>query len=236
MMPTAQNNNNLIIGDENVNHTYLNGNTCNETNNNNNYVQINNLQPNLQTSNELNEKKNFKELNSQNSQRLLNDLTNNNVIVDCLAQNSLSRDANGKEQLSSISKDALNKDSNDLAASNDLSNRDSQLSNNSSNFSNQSSLTSSLFNSSINNNHVIVPDQRNKHKKYVNNKNRDSSSCDNSDSNLNNTNLVVTNNLANQLSKDDQPIKWKYSRSHQKRFKRRFPTIDQDEQLIDCKF
>jgi hypothetical protein len=34
---------------------------------------------------------------------------------------------------------------------------------------------------------------------------------------------------------DDQPpIQWKYSRTHQKRFHRRFPTIDENEQLIDC--
>lgn len=65
--------------------------------------------------------------------------------------------------------------------------------------------------------------QRDKQKTFQLQKSKDSSSSNGS---------VDSNSIA---KVDDNPaIKFKYSRTHQKRFHRRFPTIGSEEQLIDC--
>ena len=153
---------------------------------------------------------------SKDSQKLLSDMTNNN-IVDCLAKDSTAKDLNELNQT-------------DSSRSGHSSNRDSQVSQ----LSQASSNLSGNLSGNLSSNNLSTTsssnDQKSKHKKFVNNKNRDSSSSNGS--------LVESTNLTGNLlsHKEEQPaIKWKYSKTHQKRFKRRFPAIEQDEQLIDCK-
>lgn len=283
MMPTAQKAASLIISDENANPSIVcsnNKNSCNESASSSANSTTHSIRPQTSDSSRTrsptalkpttsqtdhSSSANHKELINQNCQKILSDLTNNN-IVDCLAKDLLNKEPTTKESTKDQSKvptkpltkdqakdsnrDAVRetnketplKDSSKESSSKECSFRttstkdtsvkpiasiDTLLTPNttkddlkdsqSASASNRDSQISQASTTSSTDN------QKSKHKKFVN---QDSSSSNGS--------LSASNNV----SKDDEPPRrqWKYSKTHQKRFKRRFPSIEPDEQLIDCKF